>query len=52
MRVRFDNLYPTLTAVTRQRVREWARQVVNTLAAEVLGGLTGPGAGRQRPASS
>lgn len=48
MRVRFDNLYPALTAVTRQRVREWARQVVNTLAAEVLGGLTGPGAGRQQ----
>ncbi|MPZ25499.1 MAG: hypothetical protein GEV12_03390 [Micromonosporaceae bacterium] len=35
MRVRFDNLYPTLTAVTRQRVREWAR---------------GPGGGQRRVA--
>lgn len=51
MRVRFDNLYPALTAVTRQRVREWARQVANALAAEVLGGLTGPGAGRQQASS-
>lgn len=35
MRVRFGNVYPVLTTVTRYRIRAWARQVVDALAAEL-----------------
>jgi Fic family protein len=37
MGVRFGNLYPVLTTVTLYRIRAWARQVVDALAAELAG---------------
>lgn len=47
MLLRLDNIYPALTAVTRQRVREWVRQVIGTLATDLL---AGPPGGRRRAA--
>jgi Fic family protein len=35
MRARVGNLYPALTTATRQRIQQWTRQLVNTLAAEL-----------------
>lgn len=50
MRLRLDSLYPVLTSVTRHRIREWARQLVSTLATELLSGSTGPLGNRHQAA--